>query len=289
MKGRFLAVDWGTTNRRVFVVGEDGTVEHTERDDHGVVKVGREGFGREAAAIRRRLGDLPMLCAGMVGSDRGWADAGYVPCPARIEDLAVALRWIEPGRTAIVPGLSFEGEGRVDTMRGEEVQFLGAVAARQVPATALLAQPGTHCKWAHVTDGAITRFTTAITGEMFALLRDHSLLVGQIDRPAEDDAAFLAGVERSRSPDLLAHLFGVRADVLLGRRPREESASYASGLLIGADVAAHAAGARAFILAGPELGRLYARAIAAFGGESTIVDSHAAFVAGIRLIWGLVE
>lgn len=289
MKGRFLAVDWGTTNRRVFVIGEDGAVEHTERDDRGVVKVGRDGFVGEAAAIRQRLGDLPMLCAGMVGSDRGWADAGYVPCPARVEDLAAALRWVEPGRTAIVPGLSFEGEDRADTMRGEEVQFLGAVAAGQVPSTALLAQPGTHCKWAHVADGGITRFTTAITGEMFALLKDHSLLAGQIDRAAEDDAAFLAGVERARSPDLLAHLFGVRADVLLRKRPREESASYASGLLIGADVAAHAAGASPFILAGPELGRLYARAVAAFGGEATIVDSHAAFVAGIRLIWDLVE
>lgn len=289
MKGPFLAIDWGTTNRRVFVIGEDGAVEHTERDDRGVVKVGRDGFAGEAAAIRARFGDLPMLCAGMAGSDRGWADAGYVPCPARVEDVAAALHWIEPGRTAIVPGLSFEGDGRADTMRGEEVQLLGAVAAGQVPSTALLAQPGTHCKWAHVANGAITGFTTAITGEMFALLKAHSLLAGQIDRAAQDDAAFLAGVERARSPDLLAHLFGVRAEVLLGKRRSEESASYASGLLIGADVAAHAAGASPFILAGPELGGLYARAVAAFGGEATIVDSHAAFVAGIRIIWDLVQ
>lgn len=289
MKGRFLAVDWGTTNRRVFVIGEDGAVERTERDDQGVLKVGHDAFAGEAAAIRKRFGDLPMLCAGMVGSNRGWVDAGYVPCPARIDDLVAALRWVEPGRTAIVPGVSLDDGGRADVMRGEEVQFLGAVAAGLVPGTALLAQPGTHCKWAQIADGAITGFTTAITGEMFALLKGHSLLADQLQGAVADGPAFLAGVERARSPDLLAHLFGVRADMLTGRRSREESASYTSGLLLGSDVAAHAAGERVFVLAGPELGRLYARAMAAFGGEAVIVDSHSAFVAGIRKIWELAR
>src|SRR5690606_41412059 len=129
MEGRCPAADWGPTNRRVRVVGEDGTVVHIERDDRGVIKIGRGAFAGEAAAIRQRFADLPILCAAMAGSDRGWVDAGYVRCPARIGDLAAAVRWVEPGRTAIVPGLSFEGEGRADTMRGEEVQFLGAVAA----------------------------------------------------------------------------------------------------------------------------------------------------------------
>ena len=289
MKGRLLAVDWGTTNRRVFVIGEDGRVERTERDGQGILKVGRDAFAAEAAAIRKRFGDLPMLCAGMVGSNRGWADAGYVPCPARIDDLVAALRWVEPGRTAIVPGASFDDGGRADVMRGEEVQFFGAVAAGLVPRDALLAQPGTHCKWAQVADGAITGFTTAITGELFALLKGHSLLADQLGGSVADDPVFLAGVERARSPDLLAHLFGVRAEMLLGKLRREDSASYVSGLLIGADVAAHAAGASLFILAGADLGQLYARAVAACGGEATIVDSHAAFVAGIRAIWELLE
>ena len=289
MKGRFLAVDWGTTNRRVFVIDEDGRVERTERDDHGILKVEREAFAGEAAAIRQRFGDLPMLCAGMVGSNRGWVDAGYVPCPARLDDLVAAVRWVEPERTAIVPGVSFNEDGRADVMRGEEVQFFGAVVAGLAPPTALLAQPGTHCKWAEVKNGAIKGFITAITGEMFAMLKEHSLLAEQLQGEVADDEAFAAGVERARTPDLLADLFGVRADMLMGRRSREDSASFASGLLIGSDVGAHAAGANPFILAGEELGRLYARAVAMFGGEATIVDSHAAFIAGIKAIWELAE
>ena len=87
----FLAVDWGTTNRRVYALDNAGDVLATERDDRGILAVGRGGFAAEAAAIRDRFGDLPMLCAGMVGSVNGWAEAAYRPCPAGLDDLAAAL------------------------------------------------------------------------------------------------------------------------------------------------------------------------------------------------------
>ena len=138
----FLAVDWGTTNRRVYALDGEGMVLATERDDHGILAVGRVGFAAEAAAIRARFGDLPMLCAGMVGSVGGWVEAAYRPCPAGLDDLAAALTWVEPGRTAIVPGVSFVDDRRADVMRGEEVQLLGAVAAAMAPAIRPNARPG---------------------------------------------------------------------------------------------------------------------------------------------------
>ena len=283
-KAEVLAVDWGTTNRRVYLLAADGTVLATERDDRGIVSVGRGGFAVEAAAIRSRFGDLPMLCAGMVGSVNGWAEAAYRPCPAGLEDLAGALSWVEPERTAIVPGVRFENDDRADVMRGEEVQLLGAVEAALAPGDALLCQPGTHCKWAELTHGRIARFTTAMTGELFALLRQHSLLAGQLGAEVILGDAFREGVAEGARRDLAASLFGIRAAKLLGVRDDADAASYASGLLIGADVAARLADdthGDIHVLADPALGGLYAAAIEAHRRTAHIVDSHAAFVAGI--------
>ena len=279
----FLAVDWGTTNRRVYLI-EDGCVARTERDDRGVTAV--SDFAKEAAAIRARFGDLPMLLAGMVGSNIGWRAAPYVPAPAGVGELAASLLRIDD-RTGIVPGVSTLAEGRPDVMRGEEVQLLGAVAAGLVPRNALLVQPGTHCKWATMRDGRIAGFTTAMTGELFALLRTHGLLAAQLHGDVTANAAFRDGVEAAKRRDLAASLFGIRAAKMLGTRDDADAAAYASGLLIGSDVAARldeAPDAGVFILSGPELGNLYTAAIAANGRSASLIDSHAAFVAGILAI-----
>ncbi|MBO9622290.1 MAG: 2-dehydro-3-deoxygalactonokinase [Sphingomonas sp.] len=282
-EGPFLAVDWGTTNRRVFLI-EDGRVVRTERDDRGVTAV--EDFSAEALAIRERFGDLPMLLAGMVGSNIGWRPAPYVAAPAGVAELAAALLWID-ARTAIVPGISTLVSGRPDVMRGEEVQLLGAVAAGLVPADSLLAQPGTHCKWVEMQGGKVADFVTAMTGELFALLRRHGLLAAQLGGEVTLGDAFREGVEDGKRQDLAALLFGIRAAKMLGRRDDADAASYASGLLIGSDVSARLATTghdTVHILADPGLGGLYAAAIQAHGRNAYLIDSHAAFVAGINEI-----
>jgi len=287
VEGAFLAIDWGTTNRRAWRIGTDGrTIEAEEQDGQGIKSVAAGGFAAEAAAIRGRLGDLPMVCAGMVGSNRGWIETAYLPCPVDLAALAGAATWVEPKRTAILPGVAMRG-ARPDVMRGEEVQLLGAVAAGLAPADALLCQPGTHCKWAEMAGGRLAGFVTAMPGELFALLKAHSLLGPQLEGAVAAGPAFLEGVGDSGS-DLLARLFGVRAAFLLGRRGGADSASYASGLLIGSDVRArNVAGRDVHVLADPALGALYAAAIAALGGRAHKVDSHAAFLAGIVKIWRL--
>ncbi|HEY0623948.1 2-dehydro-3-deoxygalactonokinase [Sphingomonas sp.] len=279
----FLAVDWGTTNRRVYRI-EGGAVVRTERDDRGVTAV--QDFAGEAAAIRERFGDLPMLLAGMVGSNIGWQPAPYVPAPAGVGELAASLLHLDE-RTAIVPGVSTLADGRPDVMRGEEVQLLGAVASGLTPADALLVQPGTHCKWAQMRDGRIAGFTTAMTGELFALLRAHGLLAAQLQGAVTANAAFREGVEAAKRRDLAASLFGIRAAKMLGTRDDADAAAYASGLLIGSDVAVRLdemPDAEVLILSGPELGNLYITAIEAHGRSAALIDSHAAFVAGILAI-----
>ncbi|WP_293880976.1 2-dehydro-3-deoxygalactonokinase [Sphingomonas sp.] len=282
----FLAVDWGTTNRRVYRI-VDGQVEETQRDDRGILAVEPGSFGAEVADIRARMGDLPMLCAGMVGSNRGWVEAPYVGCPADLAALAGKLVWAETNRTAIVPGVAVRADGRSDVMRGEEVQLLGAVATGLAPADALLCQPGTHCKWATMTGGAITHFATAMTGEFFSLLQKHSLLAAQMTGPVEPGADFLRGVRDAAGDALLTRLFGVRADFVTGLRNATGSASYVSGLLIGTDVRSRLDGEdrAVFVLADPQLGALYAAAIDAVGARPYLIDSQAAFVGGITSIW----
>jgi 2-dehydro-3-deoxygalactonokinase len=282
----FIAVDWGTSNRRAFRI-EESVVVASERDDRGAATVGAGEYEAEVAGIRARLGDLPMLLAGMVGSNIGWRSVPYVAAPAGLPDIAAALDRIDD-RTAIVPGLSYRDGLHADVMRGEEVQLLGAVAAELVPADALLCQPGTHCKWATVEAGRIERFTTAMTGELFALLRTHGVLSRQLGHPVEPGAAFLEGVSEGAKRDLAASLFAIRARGVLGLADDAHAASFASGLLIGADTAARIdAGATVHILADPALGALYASAIDALGGTSHHIDSQAAFVAGITRIQDL--
>lgn len=295
MQATLLAVDWGSTNRRVFVLAADGTVLETAQDDRGILSMGGSSFPAEAAAMRARWGDLPILCAGMVGSNRGWVDAGYVATPASLAAIAHAVHWVEPGRTAIVPGVSRDSDGRADIMRGEEVQLLGAAAAGLVNPDSWLCQPGTHAKWARLAGAELVDFTTAMTGEIFAQLGKGGLLADGLDGAVEPGAAFRDGVAAARGGDLLAKLFGARASLVLGKRDRSDQASYVSGLLIGSDCSARLdsdfAGARADgvdVLASPALGALYLTALDELGCKARLVDSHAAFLAGIIKIWSLL-
>lgn len=281
----FLAIDWGTTNRRVYRI-IDGISVETQRDDRGILAVGPGGFEAEVADIRARMGDLPMLCAGMVGSNRGWIEVPYADCPADLASLAAKLIWVESGRTAIVPGVAMRGTACNDVMRGEEVQLLGAAAVGLVPDDAVLCQPGTHCKWATVTNGSITHFATAMTGELFALLQKHSLLASQMTEGVNPGPDFQRGVRDAADDALLTRLFGVRADFVTGLRDEIGTASYVSGLLIGTDVRAqNVTGREIFLLADPQLGALYSVAIEAAGGHPCLVDSQTAFVGGITEVW----
>lgn len=282
--GAFIAVDWGTTNRRAYRI-EAGQVVATEQDALGILSVPAGGYAALVTEMRERHDGLPVLMAGMVGSNRGWADAGYVPAPASLDALAGSVIRPSPD-VAIVPGVCLAGE-RPDVMRGEEVQLLGAVAAGLAPADGLLCQPGTHAKWAKIRGGALADFTTAMTGEMFALLKEHSLIGSELAGSVEPGAAFAEGVDASARNDLLAALFGVRAAAVLSTRAPGDAAAYVSGLLIGTDCRARvdSGGGIVHLLADGLLARLYTAAIAIVGGQAILVDSHASFVAGITRIW----
>ena len=281
----FIAVDWGTTNRRAYWIDGDGRCADEFEDSRGVLSIPADGFPDAVAEIRARLGDKPLLLAGMIGSNRGWVEAPYVPCPAGLDDLVHGLAWAEPD-IAIVPGV--RDDQRSDVMRGEEVQLLGAVAAGTIPPDAWVCHPGTHNKWVQLAAARIATFRTVMTGELFNLLKEHSVLSDLLAPPVELGDAFDAGVRHGLAcDDLQAELFSVRARVLLGKARREDAASYTSGLLIGGDVriGLQSTGSRAVVVIGrPELTRLYAAALTLAGRGAVELDGEQSFLAGIQQI-----
>lgn len=283
----YIAVDWGTTNRRAWRV-QGGTVQGEFADELGFTSVPAGGFPAEVTTIRERLGDLPLLMAGMVGARGGWVPAPYLPCPLDLATLSHSLIEVPGERAWIVPGASFVDGLRGDVIRGEETQFFGAVAAGLCGSDALICHPGTHNKWALMQGGRLTRFRTVMTGEMFSILRSQSLLKAWLDGEAAPGEAFAEGVARGlEGRALTADLFTVRARVLLGSLAETDVASFVSGLLIGADL-------RTGVKSMPEgdvvvmgrgaLTRLYSAALSQAGRPNHQVDGEEAFLAGTNAI-----
>jgi 2-dehydro-3-deoxygalactonokinase len=176
----------------------------------------------------------------MAGSRQGWQEAPYCPCPAGFAELGQHLLWLQPGRIALVPGLSCTSADTLNTpdvMRGEEVQIFGALqmAGRD---SATLVLPGTHSKWVQVQGSRVTRFQTFMTGEVFALMSQHSILGKTLDlNGVFDESFFLQGIDQSQQPgSVLHHLFAVRTLSLFERLSAAQLPSYLSGLLIGEEL-----------------------------------------------------
>lgn len=236
-----IAVDWGTSSLRGARLDDAGQVLEERSAPLGILNVPDNDFaGTFAAQFGDWMKPAGSLCliSGMAGSRQGWAEAPYVSCPAGPAELAEHLHWIERERIAIVPGLSDDQGAVPDVMRGEEVQIFGAMRLSGL-SDGLFVLPGTHSKWATVRGGKVLGFRTYMTGEVYGLFAQHSILARTLDANATlDQAAFLRGVTQAAKGDGLLHdAFGVRALALFDRLPPAPSASYLSGLLIGEELA----------------------------------------------------
>jgi 2-dehydro-3-deoxygalactonokinase len=238
-----IAIDWGTSSLRGARLGTKGQVLESREFPRGILTV---PLGQFEAVFHELFGDwlqaTDALCliSGMAGSRQGWQEAPYCPCPAGFAELGQHLLWLQPGRIALVPGLSCTSTDPLNTpdvMRGEEVQIFGALqlAGRD---SATLVLPGTHSKWVQVQGGRVTQFQTFMTGEVFALMSQHSILGKTLDlNGAFDEATFLQGVDQSQQPgSVLHHLFAVRTLGLFDRLSATQLPSFLSGLLIGEEL-----------------------------------------------------
>jgi len=237
-----VAIDWGTTAARAWCVGEDGAVLAHRSVPLGIRHVRDGNFGGALAKLLdgMPIGLAPRIACGMVGSRQGWLEVPYVECPASLTALSDHLASVSLESLSIVPGVATrDPAGIPDVMRGEETQLLGAVAPDEAGVLAVL--PGTHSKWARVEHGRIVDFTTFMTGELYAVLIDHSMLgrlaghePGRFSRDA-----FTQGVARGLDEGELSHdLFGARTLALTGALASDDVADWLSGLLIGRETRA---------------------------------------------------
>ncbi len=238
-----VGVDWGTSSFRAFLISADGEVLDSVSSPEGIMQVEGQTF---EAVLDRLIGhwiadvDLPILASGMITSRNGWVETPYAGLPLGAEEHAKALVPHDASNGAriyFVTGVATEHAGGPDVMRGEETQVIGASALGLSEGTFVM--PGTHSKWVRVVDGKIADFSTYMTGEMFAALKEHTILGTLMKDGAFVEKAFEMGVRSglNKTSNLLHSLFHVRTLPLLGKISKEATADYMSGLLIGTEIA----------------------------------------------------
>ena len=293
----WVAVDWGTSNLRLWGLDSGGTVTFERSSPKGMGKLSREDF---PAALADLLQDvqpaggttIEVLICGMAGARQGWLEAPYLEAPTDLRGLLDGA--VHPpmpdGRIApaILPGVC-QKVGNDNVMRGEETQLLG-LAALNSGFSGVVCMPGTHSKWVQLAGTRIERFSTAMTGEMFEVLRTHSVLRhslnGDIDGPGRAEGFAVGAASGLEHPEqLLGTLFQVRAGSLLSGRQPDWCAGYLSGLLIGTEIGSnrHLIGAEAVPLIGsPALCALYAQVLGMIGARGEPKDATEIVLAGLK-------
>jgi 2-dehydro-3-deoxygalactonokinase len=239
-----VGINWGSSNFRAHLIGLEDGLRDSFETPAGVAALRREDMAATAASVLERWpGAKRVYAAGMIGSNIGWADAGYADCPADGRRLAAALVRVRIGGLDldIVPGLACvrERDAAPDIMRGEETELVGLLAGGRPGRSSVVALPGTHTKWVRVRDGRIAEFMTAMSGEIYDRLAATGLLSSVVDGHGADGPEFRVGVRAAaaRTLGLGTLLFGVRARVIRGALERGAAAGYLRGLLIGAEIA----------------------------------------------------
>ena len=283
MDAHLLGIDWGTSNRRAYLVDRAGTCLRRHADGQGLLAVNGD-FAGALAALRHAMQvdeTVPVVMAGMVGSASGWQEVPYLDTDVALSDLPrhlatvrdAARCWIVPGYAGAVPD--------VDVMRGEETQLLGAGVR-----DGWIVLPGTHSKWVYLRAGRVARLSTFMTGELFALLGAHGTLRTVMTGEAADDEAFADGLRDAQRRAPLTHsLFGVRARAVTGRMAAVQVRSYVSGLLIGTEFVAaglHDDAGTLHLIASDALAGRYALAAAQFGRRAVALDPDQVFLAALR-------
>ncbi|WP_315755382.1 MULTISPECIES: 2-dehydro-3-deoxygalactonokinase [unclassified Bradyrhizobium] len=296
----FVAVDWGTSSFRAWLMAGDGTELAESRGGEGMLHCATSGFAPVLRDHLAKLGapaDVPVLICGMAGARQGWVEAPYLHTPTRLDALYAGAISVDADLDVrILPGLAQVRADQPDVMRGEETQLLGVTEPHF---TGIVCIPGTHSKWIQIDAGAVIDFGTYMTGELFAVVSQHSILMHAVEPEAstvEHDTAFRESLAAAlAAPTALTNaLFRLRAAQLLGFERRSDGAARLSGILIGSEIADARARFGAELplrlIGAGRLGRLYREALAAAGFDVNECDAEQASRRGLlkaaRQIWG---
>lgn len=297
-QAEWIAVDWGTSNLRAWGINAGGDVAFARTSTQGMGRLTPDAY---ASALTQLLADdapahgptMQVLICGMAGARQGWMEAPYLDAPADLDGLAGKAVAPDMPDTRfsprILPGICQRAAGSEDVMRGEETQLLGLISL--LPGFGgVVCMPGTHSKWVEVRQRRVERFATAMTGELFEVLRSHSVLrhsLGGAANGPERENGFTQGLHAAiEAPERLpALLFKVRAGSLLSGRTPDWCAGFLSGVLIGAEIGSQKewiGTGETPIVGDPKLASSYAQGLAAIGARSRIIDSTQATLAGLK-------
>ncbi|MBU2886385.1 2-dehydro-3-deoxygalactonokinase [Gilvimarinus agarilyticus] len=287
-----ILVDWGSSNCRAYLLNESGHLQGNIHAELGVLRLEQGAFEAKLRELLSPWGailaDCDIWLAGMVGSRRGWYEVAYVPSPARSDQLAthsksLDVNWARSVR--IIPGVSCSGSDNFDVMRGEEVQLIGLMQILAKPnAYAML--PGTHNKHVEINDGAIGRFSTHPTGELYAVVTQHMLLGYGLNSSTAGKypQAFCRGLDKGAQSSKLGNsLFGAWTNRLGGRLTDEETLDYISGVLIGNELRDFPVSTCA-IVCDDVIGERYLTACEHLGIGATLHSGAECFLTGMKAI-----
>jgi len=300
----FIGVDWGTSRMRAMLCSHDRSAPSSDEVvfGDGISKLTKSPEDTLFEAITpwiEQYGKLDIVLAGMVGSNIGWKTTPYLPCPAQLSNLPnlAEVFEVQGHKVTILPGAKgTNAMGQPDLMRGEELQILGWMARHPNISheDRLICLPGTHTKWARLHDGQLESFATSLTGELFAILKDHSILVPSPDFQLQtgfQNASFLKGAKlAAQQPNGLLHiLFSTRTRLISNPDELGDPASYLSGLLIGSDVKTaidNCAKPNVIVevIGAPALGDKYALAIENLGHTCNFTDGNDAIYSGFLAV-----
>ncbi|WP_295530013.1 2-dehydro-3-deoxygalactonokinase [uncultured Thioclava sp.] len=286
----WIAADWGTTHLRLWAMRGQNVLSKRSCDQ-GMGRLSPAQFGPVLEAEIAQWGadwaGIPVVACGMVGSRQGWSEAPYHPTPT--DPRAHLIRVPDHAPRPVYIACGIRQDDPPDVMRGEETQIAGLLA--QTPEfDGVVCLPGTHTKWVRLRAGRIERFQSCMTGELFELISQQSVLRHTLDLQGSDLSAFDAACAEALGDPARAYggLFALRAAALLNGLDPISAASRLSGLLIGWELAATRdlwSGQTAALIGTAKLAALYARALGANGVQTQDYPAEPTTLAGLHAAW----
>ena len=289
----WVAVDWGTSNLRCWVVSSNEVV-HYGNKPLGMINLDQNSYEKTLISevdkfLKPRKKTMILIC-GMAGSRQGWREAPYLSVPCRPPELkdAVNVQCQDPRiLIKILPGL--KQHKPADIMRGEETQIKG-ILHKNSRFDGIICLPGTHTKWVRVSAGEIISFQTFMTGELFSLLSERSILKHSVAESGWDETIFKASVDEviSDNKRLANKLFSLRGEYILNNLEEVAARNRLSGYLIGLELSGsrpYWLGEKVYILGEDTISKAYEVALRAQGISVERYHEKNASLDGLKAIY----
>jgi 2-dehydro-3-deoxygalactonokinase len=296
-----ISCDWGSSRFRMRLVDCNAYKSIKEIDsDDGIATLNYKSPGKgkkekyllqflqqQANELLNDLSQKPenicIVLSGMASSTIGIRELPYAPTPFSVSGTDMVSAWIRPSEDCGYPLLLLSGIATGnDVMRGEETQLIGlqSLMGKEInnEKEQLYIFPGTHSKHINIKDEKVQRFSTFMTGELFALLSHQSILRDSVAQPQDDtinteaSAAFEAGMAASSASVLTNTIFSARTNILFNRYTREQNYYFLSGVLIGTELKTIQHNTQQlFLCAGSSLQWLYSKGLESSGLDNIMV------------------